>query len=78
MEEKLRDFYMREYPGDELGYGINPDANFRGLFKALKERQDVYEFIGVGERIVRERLFSRLSKIMVVSYGEIYDLWLNR
>lgn len=76
-KEKLRDFYVREYPTDELGPEINPDADFEGLFETLDHYRDVYEYIGVEDSIVRERLFSRLAKVMDCDYGYVYDQWLQ-
>jgi len=76
-KEKLRDFYVREYASDELGWEINPDADFEGLFETLDHYRDVYGFIGVGDSLIRERLFERLAEIMGVGYDEVYEQWLR-
>lgn len=75
-KEKLRDWYMREFPGDKLGPEINPDADFEGLFETLDHFRDVYQYFGVGDSIVRERLFSRLAEIMGIGYDGVYSQWL--
>lgn len=75
-KEKLRDWYMREFPDDELGQKINPDADFEGLFETLDHYRDAYEYFGVGDSIMRERLFSRLAEIMGIGYGGVYSRWL--
>jgi len=35
----------------------------------------VYEYIGVGDSLIRERCFERLAEIAGVSYDEIYSKW---
>ena len=76
MGEKLRDFYVREFPEDALGREINPNATFEALFEALDHYRDVYACIGVGDSIIRERLFSKLAKIIDAGYGYVYEQWL--
>lgn len=76
MEEKLREFYVREFPEDTFGKEIDPNVTFEDLFEALDHYRDVYACIGVGDSIIRERLFSKLAKIMGVGYGYVYEQWL--
>lgn len=73
---KLRDYYCSVYPSDELGVEIDETATFYDLFDALDRYRDVYDVIGVGDSVIRERLFDALSKLMDVSYKEVYDQWL--
>ena len=72
----IREFYVNAFPTDELGPEINSQATFEGLFYELDNYGDVYEYIGVGDSIVRERCFERLSEIMGVTYDEVYSQWL--
>ncbi len=72
----IREFYLEMYPSDDLGVEINENATFDGLFRVLDTYGDVYEYIGVGDSLIRERLFERLSEIMGVSYNEVYDQWM--
>ena len=73
----LKDFYLNTYPTDELGTEITENTHFAGLLNVLYTNGDVYEYIGVGDSIVRERLFSELANSLEVSYDYIYNLWLN-
>ena len=73
----LRRYYVETFPSDDMGTDINPKATFRGLYKALEEHKDVYEYIGVGDSLVRERLFSELADIKGVRYNKIYDMWMG-
>ena len=76
VKQGLRAWYIRNYPDDELGKEINPDADFEGLFETLDNYQDVYDYFGVEDSIVRERLFARLAEIMGCDYDVVYDQWL--
>lgn len=76
MDEKIRDFYMRKYPQDELGAELS-DASFGDLLAALVAKRNVYEVIGEGDSIIRERLFERLADLVGVGYDTIYELWFN-
>jgi len=67
-------YYTNQFPSDELGLEINPQATFFGLIANIK---DVYEYIGVHDSYIRERLFERIAEIMECSYDEIYNLWLQ-
>jgi len=73
----IKEFYLENYSSDELGNEINENATFVGLLWTLQSKGDVYEFIGVVDSIVRERLFEELAKQLRVSYNTIYNLWLN-
>lgn len=71
----IREYYMENYPSDELGAEINPEATFTGLYTVLRISGEVYEYIGVGDSLIRERCFERLAEIAGVSYDEIYSKW---
>jgi len=73
----IKEFYLETYPTDELGVEINEKATFIGLYHDLLTGGDPYEYIGVGDSIVRERLFEKLANIIDTSYGYVYNLWLN-
>lgn len=76
LEQSLREYYLNTFPDDELGTEIYPDATFEGLFETLGNYKDVYDYTGVYDSIVRERLFQRLSEIIGVPYDYIYQQWL--
>jgi hypothetical protein len=73
----IKEFYMNEYPTDELGVELNENATFVGLLNTLHEGGDVYDYIEVGDSLVRERLFEELAKQLNTSYDYVYDLWMN-
>lgn len=73
----VREWYMKEYPTDELGPEIKEDATFEDVFEALDRHEDFYDFIGVGDSIVRERIFEELADIMGTDYDYVYYQWLG-
>ena len=77
-ETNIKAWYTAEYPTDECGQDIDPTATFYGLFETLDRHEDVYSYFGVGDSLVRERLFAKLAKIMEVDYDYIYMQWLGR
>jgi hypothetical protein len=77
IDMNIREFYVNNYPTDDLGIGINPKATFAGLLNQLIVGGDVYEYLYVYDSIIRERLFERLAEELEVSYEYVYKLWLN-
>jgi len=73
----IKQFYIENYPTDELGIELKDDTNFTGLLNELFTDNDIYGYIGVGDSIIRERLFEKLSEILNCSYDYVYNLWLN-
>ena len=54
----IKDFYLNEYPTDELGEELNGGATFGGLWKAIRGGI-VYEYLGVCDSLIRERVFEK-------------------
>ena len=76
----LRVWYASAFPEDDLGKSIAPRATFDGLRKVLlghHHGKDVYEYIGVGDSIIRERLFDELARRLGTSYDYVFNLWLK-
>lgn len=73
----IKEFYLKEYPTDELGLELNEKGTFTDLITILIADGDVYDYIGVGDSLVRERLFEELAKQLKKPYDWVYDLWLN-
>ena len=73
----IREFYVKNYPSDDLGIGINPTATFAGLLNQLIVGGDVYEYLYVYDSIIRERLFERLAEELNVKYDYVYNLWIK-
>lgn len=72
----IKEWYMQEFPTDELGLEMNDTATFEDLFNALDAYMDVYKVIGVVDSTIRERCFDKLAEIMEVDYDYIYNQWM--
>jgi hypothetical protein len=74
----IKQFYLENYPSDDLGTEIDEGATFAGLLNNIITTNDVYSYIGVGDSIIRERLFSKLAEQLNTSYDYVYNLWLKK
>jgi hypothetical protein len=74
---KIKEFYLENYPTDDLGLELNETPTFPGLLNKLITNSDIYQYIGVGDSLVRERLFTKLAEDLEVSYDYVYNLWLK-
>lgn len=75
---KIKDWYLNQYPTDELGAEINPTVTFEKLFTSLINKVDVYDFLGVGDSLIRERCFEKLAENKNKPYEFIYNIWINK
>lgn len=77
---KCKEWYIETFPTDELGHYLKDEPTFSGLFNllAMGYGHDVYDYIGEGDSVIRERLFSKLSDITGMTYEDIYRMWLGR
>ena len=73
----IKEFYLKTYPTDEMGVELNENATFAGLLNTLYEGGEVYDYLGVGDSLIRERLFEELANQINKPYDYVYDLWLK-
>jgi hypothetical protein len=73
----IKEFYLNTYPTDELGEKLNENTTFVGLLTTLYDGGDVYDYFGVGDSIIRERLFEELANQINKPYDYVYDLWMK-
>lgn len=78
IDSNIKEWYKKEYSDDELGDEIASNVTFNDIFKVLDncESTDIYELLGVGDSIVRERVFSKIEKILGEPRGTCFELWL--
>ena len=72
----IRKWYVKAYPTDDLGPELV--GNFAGALETMAKGGCIYDYMGVGDSLVRERLFTRLSEMLGLDYDHIYELWLNQ
>jgi hypothetical protein len=73
----IKEFYLNTYPTDELGEKLNENTTFVGLLTTLYDGGEVYDYFGVGDSIIRERLFEELANQINKPYDYVYDLWMS-
>lgn len=73
----IKEFYLTNYPTDDMGEDLNENATFAGLVTHLFGDMDVYDYIGVTDSLVRERLFEELARQLNKPYDFVYNMWLN-
>ena len=76
LNTNMKEWYKNSYPDDDCAKYMSDTATFQGLFDALDFRHDVYKCIGVGDSIIRERIFSALATIIGTSYEYVYEQWM--
>jgi hypothetical protein len=69
---KIKDWYLENYPTDDLGEELNDEVTFEDMWNEDYEKYNIYEVIGVGDSVIRERLFEHLAEIKGVSYDVVY------
>lgn len=75
-ETNVKSWYIKEFPTDNLGKELTRNS-FEEIYDGMNKGIDFYNLIGVGDSVVRERVFDQLSKIYNCSYDDIYNLWLK-
>jgi hypothetical protein len=75
--EGIKKWYIRSYPTDDLGEELNDEATFTDLWNGIHNKENVYDIMGVGDSVIRERLFEYLSLIYDVEYSYVYNKWLE-
>ena len=76
MDARVRDWYAVRFPDDPLGGLIAPDTTFAQTVESF-HGGDVYDRLGVGDSVVRERVFDELSARIGCGHDDVYDAWLN-
>ena len=71
----IKRWYRREFPDDIVGCDLNKEATFVGLAACIDHGEDIYEYLGVTDSVVRERLFEKLAELFGVNYEFVYRLW---
>ena len=75
-DSNVKAWYIEQF-NDDASHLIDNNITFEEVYHALKMGDDFYETIGVGDSVIRERIFEELSYLYKVSYDDIYTLWLE-
>lgn len=84
----IKHWYRKNYPNDKQGKFIDSKITFENVFELLinnafsafdgDKTTCIYEYIGVTDSLIRERIFQKLAEIKRKDYDFIYKLWLKQ
>jgi hypothetical protein len=74
---KIKNWYTKSYPTDDLGKEINDQISFWELYTYMSQGFDFYHVVNVYDSLVRERIFQKLSETLGVEYDVIYKMSLR-
>ena len=77
IKKLVKDWYVKEYKDDELGKEINPKLTFNDVREILDAKKDIYDFIGVADSLLRQRIFAELARQLGVDYDVVYYAWIG-
>ena len=79
LDANVKDWYMKEFSTDDLGAEIVDGLSFQDIYDTLAEGngENIYDVVGVGDSLVRERIFGQLAELAGTSYEKVYDAWLH-
>ena len=76
----IKNWYVENYPSDDVGTTLSSTATFLDLNNLLNSNKgsQVYQLLGGdSDSLVRERCFSKLAELTGESYNSIYNKWLS-
>ena len=79
LNARIAPWYAKTFPTDKemIAELRLCRSTFQDVVDALDNGHDVYDAIGVGDSIVRERVFGALCDLTGKDYDYFYDKWLN-
>lgn len=77
VDEKIIDWYEKEFPDDTMGERIAADLTFYDLIvKVFGQGANFYETLGVSDSVIRERVFNEIENRTQLPYDLFYFAWL--
>jgi hypothetical protein len=73
---EIKTWYLSTYSDDKQGVNIKWDITFEQAAYCLKSKDDFYEFIGVEDSVIRERIFWKIAELYEIEYSAVYNQWL--
>lgn len=77
LESSVKEWYLSEFPEDDLGQTLNSKATFQGVYDNIKQVCGLYSYLGVSDSLIRERVFQKLAELLEVDYLDVYDTWVH-
>lgn len=73
--KRVKDWYISNYPDDELGKELNSKITFHQLMECLKERKNYNSKLRTRDSLIFDRIAGRLCEIYHISGSEISDMF---
>ncbi len=80
LDISIKNWYIDNYPSDDVGTTLSSTATFLDLNNLLnsKKGSHVYQLLGGdADSLVRERCFSKLAELIGENYNYIYNKWID-
>ena len=77
LNSSVKEWYLNSFEVDNLGSEISENVTFGDVMRRLAEHNAFYECIGVGDSVIRERVFEKLAEILNVEPLTVYYQWLK-
>ena len=77
LNKRVRAWYLKTFPDDEAGADIDKTLTWKKLRDAINNGlgSDIYRVIGVGDSVIRERVFEGLADVLRTTFDNVYDAW---
>jgi hypothetical protein len=75
-QSEIKTWYLTTYSEDKQGVNIKWNVTFEQAYNCLKSKEDFYEFIGIADTIIRERIFEKIAELYEIDYSVVYNQWL--
>lgn len=78
---KIKEWYIKEFPSDDLGYNLSDDATFSQLNELIESNstESIFDLVGFEcDTVIRERCFDKLAELTNQTYSDIYNKWVGK
>ncbi len=77
----VKEWYIKEFPDDTCGDDLLEEVTFKDVLNSLQNKEDIYKTLfrrsELGDSVIRELVFKKLSELINKDYNYIYNLWLK-
>jgi hypothetical protein len=75
-QSTIQSWYLNTFLDDAEGVNLKRNVTFEQAYNCLKSKEDFYEFIGIADTIIRERIFEKIAELYEIDYSVVYNQWL--
>jgi len=75
-QSTIQSWYLNTFLDDAEGVSLKRNITFAQAYNCLVSKDDFYEFIGIADTIIRERIFEKIAELYEIDYSVVYNQWL--